>query len=642
VEARLQEPQGMPIACTDGHSRAMSFRNRLTSFFILIVLLPMVAIGLLTFKLIDDSNQGRATARANGVAATADSVYRADELAARADAVAVAQALAPLPAAQIKARLAQAAAAAGLVRVTVTRNGVLLADIGSPNAIAPGTARSRSGGAVTTVVASGTIASQYARSVGGPGDGVIVRQGGRTLASTASGTTPAGPIPQHVTLGGVAYASATNTPQPGFGSGAVTVTALSNLNATTSSVATSQLLAVAFLGGFVLLTFSFAVIASRGLERTVARFLRAAKQLAGGDFSTPVPVDGNDEFAQLAVAFNDMSAQLAERLAQLSAERQRLRDSIRRAGKTLESNLDPGALRALTLSTAVDGIEGDFGRLSVRDDNGPLAEAVREGSLAGVEPVVLEAEQDALRKGGLGEASDEQISALTVPLEPISPLGRPSGLITVGRHGHPFSDDDKDLLQSLVGQAALALDNVRLHQEVQRQAQTDLLTGLVNHGRFQAVLTYELEQVRRYHYPVGLIMIDIDDFKRVNDTYGHPQGDLVLHSVGRVLQETSREGDTAARYGGEEMAVILPHADIDGAAAIAERIRNAVEALEIPRLDGEGSLRVTTSVGVSASLEGAPEQLIADADGALYRAKREGKNRTVRATSVAANGVRSQ
>ena len=138
-----------------------------------------------------------------------------------------------------------------------------------------------------------------------------------------------------------------------------------------------------------------------------------------------------------------------------------------------------------------------------------------------------------------------------------------------------------------------------------------------------------MEQVRRYHYPVGLIMLDIDNFKSVNDIYGHQQGDLVLRYVADVLRETSRDVDVAARYGGEEMALILPHTDLEGAYAIAERVRAAIEALQIPLLEGEGACRSRPAWASRPRSTGDKDELIAAADGALYVAKREGKNRTV-------------
>jgi diguanylate cyclase (GGDEF)-like protein len=146
-----------------------------------------------------------------------------------------------------------------------------------------------------------------------------------------------------------------------------------------------------------------------------------------------------------------------------------------------------------------------------------------------------------------------------------------------------------------------------------------------------------MEQVRRYQYPVGLIMLDIDDFKSINDTYGHQQGDLVLKHVARIVRENSRDADSPARYGGEEMALVLPHTDLEGSHAIAERVRAAIESLRISRLDGQGTLRITASVGVTASSEGDKNGLVGEADAALYKAKRTGKNRTIRATARTAN-----
>jgi diguanylate cyclase (GGDEF)-like protein len=127
-------------------------------------------------------------------------------------------------------------------------------------------------------------------------------------------------------------------------------------------------------------------------------------------------------------------------------------------------------------------------------------------------------------------------------------------------------------------------------------------------------------------------MLDIDDFKSVNDTYGHQQGDVVLEHVVNALRETSREADTPARYGGVEMALILPHTDLGGAYVTAERLRVAIAELRIPRLDEEGILRVPASVGVASSSEGSKDALITDADGARYTAKHQGKNQTVKAT----------
>jgi diguanylate cyclase (GGDEF)-like protein len=613
----------------------MSFRTRLTSFFVLIVVVPMIAVAFLVFRLIGDSEQGKADARANGLATAAASLYTNQSAAGRVDAQTIGRSGLLLSRRDLSARLSTFAARAGLARVVVSAPGHVLADVGDHAALAPGlvTVKGAPGGVPLTVRASAITAGEYARDLGSsPGGEIIVHEGPRQLYSTVSPKRSVS-LPRRgtVKLGSDDYEAVTQSFK-GFGA-PVEVTVLSNRAATATSVTTSRIVAAAFIVGFLLLAVSFSFLASRALHGQISRFLEAAKRIGSGDFESRVPIEGNDEFAELGEEFNQMSAELETRLEELSQERARLRVSIRRIGETLASNLDRPALLELALRSAVDAVQADSGRLTARqavDD--PLAEAVRVGSLGRLEAPVHEAERAALQAGGLGESSAaEGVSVLAVALGAIDGSTRTRGVITVTREGRPFSDDDRELLRSLAAQATLALRNVQLHFQVRRQAVTDELTGLANHGRFQDLLSAEVEQVRRYHHPVGLIMLDIDDFKSVNDTYGHQQGDVVLREVARILRDCTREVDEPARYGGEELAVALQQTDLGGAEAIAERVRTTVEALALPRLDGDGALHVTVSCGVAASADGDPAALVAAADAALYAAKRAGKNRTVRA-----------
>jgi diguanylate cyclase (GGDEF)-like protein len=622
----------------------MSFRTRLTGFFVLIVVVPMVAVGFLVFRLISDSEHGKVDARASGLATAAASLYNAASMNARADAQTVARAAADLSGPALTRRIGTIATQSGLARVTVSEGSNTLVALGTNAAIAPGSATFTPVGSPTpvTVVASELSASEFARQLAGQGVAVVVASGGQTLATTlpaAGGRSFSGQ--ETVTLGGKGYRAVTES-FPGFGGPTVKVTVLSDLSAIPNSVQTSRLVAAFFIAGFLLLAFAFSVLASRALEGQLGRFLSAARRLGGGDFSSPVPTEGHDEFAALGEEFNNMSRQLATKLEELKHERAKLRESLRRIGETFAANLDRPALLELALSTAVDAAEASCGRLTARSTpDEPLAENGIVGSLEGLEPCVVEAERRALAEVGIGESGSEpdERFVLSVALGPIVPSDRAHGVITVGRRGEPFTDDDREVLRSLAAQTTLALENVDLHHQVQRQAVTDELTGLANHGRFQELLSSEIEQVRRYEHPVGLIMLDIDDFKSVNDTYGHQQGDVVLKHVARVLRESSRDADSPARYGGEEMALILPHTDGPGSYAIAERVRTAIEALRIPRLDGQGVLRITASLGVAASRDGDKDALISDADGALYAAKRTGKNRTTTAEAETANVV---
>jgi diguanylate cyclase (GGDEF)-like protein len=185
------------------------------------------------------------------------------------------------------------------------------------------------------------------------------------------------------------------------------------------------------------------------------------------------------------------------------------------------------------------------------------------------------------------------------------------------------------LLEILCNQAAISIANAKLHAEIEKLATTDGLTGLYNHRRFQEKLSDEFRRLNRYSSPVSLILADIDYFKKVNDTYGHPAGDLVLKGVSKIIREQIRDMDVPARYGGEEFAVILPGTEAEGAKNIAERLRRAVMDTTFSP-DGK-SLQVTISIGIATAPFDAKnkEELIERADKALYHAKHNGRNQTV-------------
>jgi diguanylate cyclase (GGDEF)-like protein len=212
------------------------------------------------------------------------------------------------------------------------------------------------------------------------------------------------------------------------------------------------------------------------------------------------------------------------------------------------------------------------------------------------------------------------------------------GVISIARHGREFSEQERELFGYLAGQATLSIENVDLHETVSQQAVTDELTGLFNVRQFHERLDGEIERADRFGTPLSLVMLDIDKFKSVNDTYGHQQGDRVLVEVARVMHRLSRDVDLPARYGGEEMAVVLPQTDLRGAEQLAERMRVAIESLQIQRLDGGGLLPITASFGVASfpAIAGDKTALIAAADAALYRAKRGGRNRVERAEPATA------
>ncbi len=187
----------------------------------------------------------------------------------------------------------------------------------------------------------------------------------------------------------------------------------------------------------------------------------------------------------------------------------------------------------------------------------------------------------------------------------------------------------RELLKVMCNQASTSIANAKLHAEIEKLATTDGLTTLFNHRIFQEKLSEKFKELNRYSEPTSLLLIDIDFFKKVNDTYGHPVGDLVLKGVSKIIKETIRDIDIPARYGGEEFAAILPKTDTKGAKNIAERLRTKVMDTSFSA-DGV-PFNITLSIGIATSPGDAKskEDLIEKADQALYYAKHNGRNKSI-------------
>ncbi len=352
------------------------------------------------------------------------------------------------------------------------------------------------------------------------------------------------------------------------------------------------LAAIALIGGV-------AYIAGRSIVGSLGDLSSAANAIAAGRLDERVDVNGRDEFAALGRAFNNMAEQLQQRLADLDSERLRFRHAADHFGDALGATLDSAQLKQIVVETAVEvtRAEGGF----IVGDVGPM---VHVGDpLAGPDRMDL-------------------------PLV--------AGRTTFGTLvllGVQFDDDARLAANSLAGQAVIALENARLHGLVERQALVDGLTGLANRRHLDQELAGNLARAERAGGSLALVLADLDDFKAVNDRYGHACGDAVLREFAALMNEVVREGDTAGRWGGEEFALVLPDADAEGAAGVAERLREALADTTILSPEG-AALRVTASVGVAAFPEAVGRAaLVEAADEALYRAKRAGKNQVVVASS---------
>ncbi|MBN2244806.1 MAG: GGDEF domain-containing protein, partial [Candidatus Aminicenantes bacterium] len=189
------------------------------------------------------------------------------------------------------------------------------------------------------------------------------------------------------------------------------------------------------------------------------------------------------------------------------------------------------------------------------------------------------------------------------------------------------SREDRDLLAIFCNQVAAMIENARLFHT----ATYDDLTGLYRRHVFERVLAREIERSRRFKHPLVVAMIDIDHFKKVNDSYGHAAGDILLKNIAFLISQNIRKIDCLARYGGEEFILLLPETNIKPGLGINEKLRKIVGESSFYLREGDPPCRVTISIGLAswqgAGKEGTAEKLLSTADRALYQAKNSGRNR---------------
>jgi diguanylate cyclase (GGDEF)-like protein len=279
------------------------------------------------------------------------------------------------------------------------------------------------------------------------------------------------------------------------------------------------------------------------------------------------------------------------------------REALALVGNALAATHDPQALLPVILEVLTEATGARGGRLLQEGE-----EAAWVGDINSSAPVST-------------FALDAAVPSETTILELYAP---PSG----------FDAETLKLAEWLASQAAIALENARLHHIIQRQAITDELTGLVNRRRFMEALATEVTRAGTLDSPLAAILADLDDFKLVNDRFGHYMGDEVLKAFADLAREHLRDIDVLGRLGGEEFAILLPETDIHGAASVADRIRHSVSDAPLTTL-GREKVSVTASFGVAELEPGqSGDDLLRGADTALYRAKDAGKNRVALTESV--------
>jgi len=387
------------------------------------------------------------------------------------------------------------------------------------------------------------------------------------------------------------------------------------------------------LAVLILMTF---LVTTVFVERPVRRLIAGVRRAGAGDLAVRIPPRGRDELAELASSFNVMAGNLDRSLKDVGDKNTEL-SVVYSVVERLTKTINLRELKEISLRTLMDVLEADrvllLSNMAPQEPEEILIRtrgdrrlhrigATAEGS--GAQPEGFPPEI-AIRweLGELQEASvwpDRQVAVL-----PIQTRNRRLALLLVKRE-RPFEPSEANtmLLGALADHIGVAFENALLYT----LAITDELTQLSAVRHFHTRIEESVLEWERHQQKFGLLILDLDDFKAINDRWGHPAGDEVLRQVARLLVRTIRVVDSAYRYGGDEFAVLLPENDFAAARGVAERVREAVEDLEI-LLEGGGKVAVTVSVGIAICPDdgASAQKLVAAADAALYEAKRGGRNR---------------
>jgi diguanylate cyclase (GGDEF)-like protein len=580
-----------------------SFKFKLVAYFVLLTLLPVAAAFWGFSTLARQDATGRLDTTIDAELRAVLAIDRHELAATEATAVALAR----RPELQ---RLLERKDRSGLTRFLAPYPyvAVLVPGLGRLGAAAPALAEervariaSRRGPVGTVIVYRPLDARLAARLRAGAGlasgDAVAIVVGGRIVAASPPRTgtlrlTAGSPV--SATLDGVGY-RAIGSPPLSPTANAHILAVLSPLSLVASTNGSTRERLLIFLLSMLAVVAAAAYVEGRSIVRTLRELVDGVNAVAAGRLTERVPEKGRDEFAQLARAFNAMAAQLESRRDELRTERSRFASAVERIGATLSATHDPDQLVNVLLETTLE------------------ATGARSASLVG----------DHGEQQRLGEAhpGDQRLEFRLVTGQ--------ARFGTLILEGPGFTDEQRDTAYSLAAQATVALENARLHSVVEQQALIDELTGLANRRRCEEVLAVELARARRFRTPLSLVLADLDDFKQINDQYGHGVGDAVLCAFAADARQTIRETDLAGRWGGEEFLLILRDTDSSGAMNLAERLRRRFQGH--PHLVGSTTFTSTASFGI-ADYPGQPsaEQLFEAADEALYRAKQDGKNRVER------------
>jgi diguanylate cyclase (GGDEF)-like protein len=650
----------------------MSLRRRLILFFILIVALPLAAAGFVIQRVVVDELERRAFLSLRPALGLAEVVCKERlqsvraEVAGSLDSRAFARLVAAGDRTEIRRRLAgQLGGSTDFLIATDERGRVLGKAARRPDFVPGFVAPSLA----TVLAAEPPFERGFARTeavplelgggdrvgsvVGGfwiDGDALVASSDNRVeLAVVVNGMIAAATQPLasvqplatdggrfEVDIGGPGIAQAAPL---GKRTELVAWAPASPLKELTSRFAASLLivLVVAIVASALLVGFL-----ARLITRPLTDLASGAKAIAEGRFDHRIVVRSKGDVGKLAAAFNDMSDHLEELITQLSSSRAQLQRAVQRVGELFRSTHDMDQILASILDTAADAVGADaavlwrfnpsrtelYAALN-RGVGGEIPDVPVGSGLAGI---VAERGAPVLREPGDDKPRSAEPDFPTAVAAAFSSQNRIQGVIVCYRRDpeRPFVREDLSTVVFLAEQGGVAIENVTLHEEAQRLSLTDGLTGTWNRRYFQMQFRQVLATAVRFERPFSVLMLDLDHFKRINDTHGHQRGDATLVELTQRVTKVLREVDTFARYGGEEFLCLLSETDYSGALVTAEKILDAVKSEPFGE-PGEQRERITVSIGVASyPIHGVSFSVLVEAaDRALYQAKQGGRDRVV-------------
>ncbi|RZU50351.1 diguanylate cyclase (GGDEF)-like protein [Krasilnikovia cinnamomea] len=660
----------------------MTLRGRLTTAFLVVVLGPVLLGSVFVGMTVATVRRDRAVERLDHAATTVRTAIGAvcRQLQAVADAVAV------LPTADRRLAADQLIARGLAAEITIGRTGSAppahWRDCADPADVGVAAIAARAQAPGVTVAAGQVLDAAFVdRLAASSGAEVTLLSGDGAGAAPTESTEP--PYARsHVA------ALAAGLPSAGHGDGQVRRTTDGDRFVRRIALAPGQPLPLAvsvpgggptglyaLLIGADLAVAAVAVLVARWLARSTTRPLAdlvwAAGRVADGELDTRVPVLRHDELGRLASTFNRMTRELRTYVQALTASRDQLRGHLAILGDTLSSTHDVHRILRVILQTALSATGARGGVVLLIDPADHVLVARCAEGLSGrwdVPETELPGLRVPLGEGVLGTVAATGVAQrgshpggeppcrtyVAVPIcapptvgDPLVP-GEATGsaapvvlgvLALYDRLGmDEFDDADLMTLRTFAGQAGVAVHNVRVHEEAQRLSLTDPLTGLWNYRYLRESLRREVERASRFGRMLAILVLDLDHFKNVNDTYGHAAGDTVLGEFARRIRLGLREVDVAFRQGGEEFVVLLPETDGFGAATVAERLGAAIRDIPVPidrrRADAADEdpvdrIPVSVSIGIAVYPDhgGTAQEVLDAADDALYAAKNAGRDR---------------